>query len=227
MPLNFVKMSSLFYVFFSQATQNLWQKILDKRLGYLQVFLMWLLPTLFSIPLWFETDAHGNSIEFTTGNGSENGYSCYPKSEGKLTLLTDWQKIHFYATDIFVLFIIVISTGIVIWRFRQEIRETRKRQETDHRITIMIQRMQQNLNRSSGIIICSYILLRLPWMLFPESNTETFSIGQRISVILYFMKFNVLYLLFAFTNINYCRAYLDFLRLLFPCFCSNKKTDDQ
>ena len=207
---------------FSKATNDLWKKFCDKRLGYIEVLFFWLIPILIWLRIWFD------DTKFGTGNGNENGYTCYPIGKnGKVVFITDLERYYLLITDTLVLSIIVISGAIVLWSFKNEIKEAKKQMEEEHLLKLknITDQLKKNLHCSTGGIILSYVVLRTRWMIV-SFTSETFSAEFRISALLYFMKFNVLFLLFAFTNVNYRKAYRDFIKLLFPCcFCKKESIE--
>ena len=167
-------------------------------------------------------------LNFATGTGNENGYQCYAQKDGKLVFLTNLQRDLFLANDILVLVTIAVSFGIMWWSFDKEVRETRKVNVNDElgrlRAYQIAYRTKLGLYKTTGWFVGSYVILRVPWMFFANANADRFSAGMRIAIILYFMKFSVLFFLFGHTNKNYRKAYLNFIKLIFPCF---RKKEDQ
>jgi hypothetical protein len=167
--------------------------------------------------MWLE------DVDFTAGSGKEDGYRCYAKEGGKLVFLTDLQFSLFLTNDILVLLTIAISVVILWLSFEKEVKEARKAQENDElgrfRSYQMAYRTKLGLYKSTGWFVGSYVILRLPWMIFADTSAEEFGIGMRIAILLYFMKFSVLFFLFGYTNKNYRKAYSDFIKLICPCFC--------
>ena len=102
---------------FSKASHVLWDKLCEKKLGYAEIALVWIMPVLIWIPVWLD------ETQFGTGNGNENGYTCYPKQDGKLFLTTNLEKRYFLATDILVLLTIAICGCIVVWSLKRERKE--------------------------------------------------------------------------------------------------------
>ena len=113
------------------------------------------------------------------------------------------------------------SRAIMWLRFEQEITEARNAKENDElgrlRAYRVAYRTKQGLYKSTGWFVGSYVILRLPWMIFADATADTFAIGIRIAIILYFTKFSVLFFLFGYTNKNYRNAYSDFIKLICPC----------
>ena len=204
---------------FSKATNDLWKKFSEKRLGYIEILFFWIIPILIWLRIWFD------DAKFGTGKGEEKGYTCYPIGKnGTVVFITDLERPYLLISDILVLLIIAISGAIVLWSFKNEMKEAEKQMEQEHllKLKTMTDQLKRNLHCSTGGIILSYVVLRTPWMIV-SFTSETFSAEFRISALLYFMKFNVLFLLFAFTNKNYRKAYRDFIKLLFPCcFCKKE-----
>ena len=186
---------------------------------------MWIIPILFYLPSSF-----ADNIGYATGTGNENGYFCYTVQNRTKVYLSDLQQEMFLATDILVLLTISISICIILWRFKRDVDKTRETQHTDQlylfRYNIMIQQKQKSLNFSIGFILLSYVLFRLPWIIFADAHAESFSVGMRVAIILYYVKFSAPAVLFAFTNKNYRRAYLDILKMAFPCFCKEQKDNN-
>ena len=207
---------------FSKATNDLWKKFSEKGLGYIEILFFWIIPILIWLRIWFD------DAKFGTGKGDEKGYTCYPIGKnGTVVFITDLERPYLLISDILVLLIIAISGAIVLWSFKNEIKEAEKQMEEEHLLKLknITDQLKKNLHCSTGGIILSYVVLRTPWMIV-SFTSETFSAEFRISALLYFMKFNVLFLLFAFTNVNYRKAYRDFIKLLFPCcFCKTESIE--
>ena len=192
------------------------------------------MPILIYLPVWLERTGFG------TSNGSNGGYMCYPEENGKLVVMTNLERDYFLVTDSLVLFFIVISGCIVVWSFRKEAIEAEKQVAQEHRrqVKSLINQIKKKLMHSAGAIVLSYVVLRLPWMIVTEiSVTDTYSDGRKalslassnslavkIAILLYFLKFNVLFLYFALTNKNYRHAYGDFMKLICPCCCCKQES---
>ena len=219
---NFHNNKTNLYFSISKSTSDLWKKFSDKRLGYIEILFFWVIPILIWLPIWFD------DAKFGTGNGNENGYTCYPIGKnGTMVFITDLERPYLLISDILVLLIIAISGTIVLWSFKNEMKEAKKQMEEEHllKLKAITDQLKRNLHCSTGGIILSYVVLRTPWMIV-SFTSETFSAEFRISALLYFMKFNVLFLLFAFTYTNYRKAYRDFINLLFPCcFCKKESNE--
>ena len=213
-----IKDLPLFFVF-SKATNDLWKKFSEKRLGYIEILFFWIIPILIWLRIWFD------DAKFGTGKGDEKGYTCYPIGKnGTVVFITDLERPYLLISDILVLLIIAISGAIVLWSFKNEMKEAEKQMEQEHllKLKTITDQLKRNLRCSTGGIVLSYVILRTPWMIVSFTSGD-FSAEGRISALLYFMKFNVLFLLFAFTNKNYRKAYRDFIKLLFPCcFCKKE-----
>ena len=165
---------------------------------------------------------------------------CYPKENGTLVIMTNLERNYLLVTDLLVLFFIAISGCIVVWSFQNEAMEAEKQVAQEHRRKVkdLITQVKKKLMQSAGAIVLSYVVLRLPWMIVTEiSVTDAYSDGRKelslassnslavkIAILLYFLKFNVLFLFFAFTNKNYRHAYGDFMKLLCSCCCCKSES---
>ena len=222
-----------YYIFmFSKACYDLWDKMCKKKLGYAEITVVWIIPVLIWIPVWLE------KAQFGTGNGNEHGYTCYPKQDGKLVLTTNLEKRYLLATDILVLLTIAICGCIVVWSLKRSLEKlemARKEamekipEETLAKHKPIIDRMKRKANYSTGALILSYVVLRLPWMIFSEiSGNDLNSTGMKTSSLLYFMKFNILFLIFGFARKNYRNAFKDLIKLLCPCcLCKQEPIKEQ
>ena len=201
---------------FSKETRCLWEQMCDKGLAYVEIPCLWIVVILCLLPCWIKEDA----TEFGTGNGTENGYFCYPKQNGTLVFISDLEKTYNLVTDTLALLVIVLSGGIVIWSYKQErnVLEKQLKEEDLLIIRIYTDQVKRNIQHSTGAIILSYVVLRIPWIIFIEfSSAEGFSVGMRISALLYWTKCSLIFLLLAFTNKNYRKAYKDFIKMLLSC----------
>lgn len=217
--------SVITFFMFSKASHVLWDKLCEKKLGYAEIALVWIMPVLIWIPVWLD------ETQFGTGNGNENGYTCYPKQDGKLVLTTNLEKRYLLATDILVMLTIAIFGCIVVWSLKTEMKEAKEEipEETLEKYKPIIDRMRRKANYSTGALILSYVVLRLPWMIFSEiSGNDINSIGMKTSILLYWMKFNILFLIFGFARKNYRNAFKDLIKLLCPCcLCKQQTIKDQ
>ena len=218
----------------SKATQDIWQKwFCDRKLVFVQVFAVWILPILMCLPKSFELDESGNRIDYAPGKGNETGYVCYPKIEnGTQVYFTKLQYKLSLSNDIAVLLFIAISGCIVLWSLKREADVFRERHKHNElavlQYNIFMKQKVRSISKSIEIICVAYFVSRLPWMIFAKDfkSAETFSPGMRVSLILYLMKFSLPYLLFCFTNKYYRRAYLDILKLPFPCFFKDQEDEN-
>ena len=192
-----------------------------RKVGYAEIALVWITPILIWIPVWLEES------QFGTGNGNEDGYTCYPKQDEKLVITTSLGKRYLLVTDILVLLTIAICGCIVVWSLKTEMKEAKEEipEETLVKYKPILDRMKRKANYSTGALILSYVVLRLPWMIFSEiSDNDVNSTGMKISGLLYFMKFNILFLIFGFARKNYRNAFKDLIRLLFSCCLCKQET---
>ena len=199
---------------FSKATKCLWEEMCDKELGYVEILFLWIVLILSLLPIWFK------ETEFGTGNGNENGYFCYPKQNETLVFVSDMEKTYHLVTDTLALLVIILSGGIVIWSYKKERKVLEKQLKEEDLLIIRTytDQIKRNIKHSTGAIILSYVVLRIPWMIFIElSSAEGFSVGMRISALLYWTKCSLIFLLLAFTNKNYRKAYKDFIQMLLSC----------
>ena len=205
----------------SKASYDLWDEMCKKKVGYTEIVLVWIVPVLIWIPVWLE------NTQFGTGNGNENGYTCYPKQDGKLVLTTNLEKRYFLATDILVLLTIAICGCIVVWSLKRERKEAKEEipEETLAKYKAIFDRMERKANYSTGALILSYVVLRVPWMIFSGiSGNDLNSTGMKTLSLLYFMKFNVLFLIFGFARKNYRNAFKDLIKFLCPCCLCKQET---
>ena len=77
----------------SKASYCLWDEMCKKKVGYTEIVLVWIVPVLIWIPVWLE------NTQFGTGNGSNGGYMCHPKENGKLVIMTTLERNYFLVTD--------------------------------------------------------------------------------------------------------------------------------
>ena len=81
-----------------------------------------------------------------------------------------------------------------MWSLKRERKEAKEEspEETLAKYKAIFDRMERKANYSTGALILSYVVLRLPWMIFSEiSGNDLNSTGIKTSSLLYFMKFNI------------------------------------
>ena len=200
---------------FSETTRDLWQKMRDGKLLFVQIAVIWVLPSLIWIPAWLE------EVEFKTGNGTEDGHICYAMQNGTKVHVTKTQLPILFFTDIMVLLTLIVSCGILMWSFRKEVAETMEYHKNDkeyikqYRETTL--KIIKKLKWSTVLLCIVYFILRVPWLIFAGHDAESFAYGFHICSILYIMKYSIMVIFFGLAHQNFRKAYLDILKLSFPC----------
>ena len=201
----------------------------DRKLVFVEIAGLWILPIL----IWLPATCLEEGVTFATGGGLEDGRACYAFQNDKMVYLTTLQVPMLVVTEILVLVIVILSCMVVLWVFKQEVDETREKQKSNDlflfRYNIITEHKKRSLNMSMGIISFAFVVLRLPWLIFATSHcqeVQPHDIGYRTSSIFYIMKYNVMVILFGLSNKNFRRAYLDVIKLCFPCCLKNKTPDD-
>ena len=165
-------------------------------------------------------------VTYKVGIGNEDGRVCYVYKDNNLVIATKLQNTLLQVTDIMVIFAIIFAGIITAWNSklkRDEVIEENKHNEAFlFRYNIIANLKKRNQSMAAGIILGTYVLLRLPW--FIASNVENLQLGRKYSIAykvcgaIYMTRFSAVVILLMLTNKNYRRAFWDVIKPICPCY---------
>ena len=211
--------------FHYHSSKNLgdrWKKYFGERLINLQLFIVWVLPLLCWISIWFQKD-----VTYDISLGKEDGRVCYAYStkDGEQRILFTYpQYLMLIVTDSLVFTSIIISSAIVFFRLKEdaeeEIEKVPNNQVEQLQIEVRKQAKIKTLNKTMGWVIAAFVILRLPFFIIASiqgMNVEdSFNWYFRVAVILYVARFSVMPIMFAKFNVNAKKAHSDLIKSLTP-----------
>ena len=219
-----------FRVHSSKNIGDPWKKYLGEQLINLQLFLVWVLPILGWISIWFQED-----VAYDVSIGNEDGRVCYPykiNEDGEeLILFTHQQYVMLIVTDSLVFTTLIISSAIVFFRIKKQTAEVREK-EKNNQAVIFVENIKaadkmRTLNMTMGWVIAAFVIFRLPFFIFASVEGMTvkdcFNWYFRVAVILYIARFSVMPIMFGKTNAKAKKAYSDVINALTPK-CMEKTT---
>ena len=212
-------------VFHYHSRKNIgdqWKKYLGERLINLQLFIVWVLPLLCWISIWFQED-----VTYDVSFGEEDGRVCYPYSteNGEQRILfTYLQYLMLIVTDSLVFTSIIISGAIVFFRLKiRAAKDIEKEENNPVKIlaTEVIKKAKiKILNKTMGWVIGAFVILRLPFFIIASiagMNVEdSFNWYFRVALILYVARFSVMPIMLAKFNDNAKKACSDLMKPLTP-----------
>ena len=157
--------SKLICISCSSTTKVLWEKICDRRLAYVMICAIWVLPVLISLPKSFESD-----VEFIAGRRNGTGTTiCYLREGGNVTLFSDVQYFINVGNDVSV-FLVIVACYVLIYcdfrRFRRLHRQSREELGNVNTETHLdnferhVEALDKRLCISIGLIYVCFVVLR-------------------------------------------------------------------
>ena len=209
------------------------QTLCEYKLVYVIVVAIWILPILINIPKILESD-----VDFKPGpgNGSGYGYLCYSIKNGTIVVLTETQYILNLINDSIIFLIIVISSFVSWFRFKKEVDQHRTDAKNNDvkilALNICAKVEEQTMRIAVSIVCAYYVVVRLPLYIFGHPSMiglighDSVWIAAGISIILYIMQFCTHFLIYAVIMLNFRKAYVDTLQVVFPCCFKCTKSND-
>ena len=163
-------------------------------------------------------------------NGTEVGYLCYSHQNERRVIFTRMQYNLNLFSDIMVLLVVIISSGISVWGFKTEVKHKRNKLEADQlklfRYNVITTLKEKRLNITVCSICITYIVLRLPLYVLGQIEINHIGFGIGFCFFLYNMQFCIHFLIYAIGGKDYREAYRDMLNLIFPCCCKRQTTNN-
>ena len=150
------------------------------------------------------------------------------EEDGKAVVFSDVQYFTNLSTAIGLSVVIVASYVVIYWAFGKQRRQTREELEGRNEEGLLnnyrrhVDDLRKNLLISIFLIVVSHTVLILPIVIYDtyfsvEDPDGGFSLGVVICKIIYEINFSVNFLIYAVLMKHYREAFLDILKIIFPC----------
>lgn len=229
--LNTLSIRQMYFDHYSESTKQLWDYICKKRLVYAIVLSCWLLPVLINLARVFE-----QGITFKPGKTNQTpdeevGYLCYAYEGRQRVLFTTMSYAINLVNDIAVFVVILISNGISIFAFKNEVQkmndaEVMERDELKRlRYNIISKLKERKLGAMVFCICLCYILLRLPLTIIGNESIHYWNFKFAFCMFLYNLQFTIHSVIYPIGGKDFAICYLDMLKKIFPCCFHNHSTN--
>ena len=204
------------------------QKICELKLVYVMIAFIWIIPPLINIPKRLE-----KNVEFSPGGGHEFGYVCYTKlvlneTDRKVVVFSKTQYLMNLINDSIILMIIV-GIILVAWiSFKTQFKARAESLKTNElqllALNLHAQVEQRRMTIATSVGSSFYLFVRLPLYIFgyPSADMQSY-VAPGVAAVLFVMQFCSHYLIHTIINPCYLAAFVDILKIIFPCFWKCRK----
>ena len=226
-------------LFYSINTKMFWQKMCENKSVYWLISAVWIIPILISLPKSFESD-----VEYRSNHGHDVGDICFVVEGGNVTSFSDVQYFTNLVNDVVLLVVIGVCYVIIYWKLRVLAKQARdaieqfEDRDSISRISLVsfenhVLSIQRSLLVSVGLIYVCYVVLRLPLVICGKyfgidggvDRGTGISLWLLFCIIVYQIQFCVNFIIYAVLMANYRTAFLDIIRMMFPCCFKRGVTD--